>query len=98
MRFLATGREPLDVMAVERPHEADLRQHRRTATGDQHQSSHGVLPLRCLVLGFRKFGDVIADVLERYKLSAAGQVDGIVELAGSVACCHQAISACAARI
>jgi hypothetical protein len=54
MRILSVG-ELADVVPVERPHDADARQHRGAAAGrDQDQGFHGVLPLRRAVLGLGK--------------------------------------------
>jgi hypothetical protein len=83
MSVFPIGIENPGVVAVDRPHDADPRQHCRPATRrDEHQGLHRVLPLWRTVLCFRKLGDVIAGVLERDELAPAGQVDRIVEFAG----------------
>ena len=68
-------------VAVQRPHDADAREHRRSARRrDQDQRLHGGLPL-CggLVLGLRQLGDVVAGVPQRDELTAVGQRDRIIE-------------------
>jgi len=67
-------------VAVQRPHDADPREHRRaTRCRDQDQGFHRGLPLRGLVLCLRKFGDVLAGVLEGDELTPARQRNRIVE-------------------
>jgi hypothetical protein len=80
MRILAIGIEhPLDV-PVQGPHDADARKHRRPAERHhQDQGFHRCLPLSGRVLGFRELRDVIAGILQRDELAAAGQRDGLVE-------------------
>jgi hypothetical protein len=80
MRVFAIGIEdPLDV-AVQRRHDADPGQHcRPAARGDEHQGFHRRLPLRRGVLGFRKFGNVVAGVLEGHELAPAWQRDWFFE-------------------
>jgi hypothetical protein len=56
---------------VQRPHDADPRKHRRTALRrDQDQGLRRCLPLWRLVLGLRKFGNVVAGILERDEFTA----------------------------
>jgi hypothetical protein len=75
VRFFAVGEDALDV-PVERPHDADPRQHRRPATcRDEYEGLHRGLPLWRLVLGLGKLRDVAAGVLECDQRSAARQVD-----------------------
>jgi hypothetical protein len=78
MRVLAIG-ELADVVPVKRPHDADSGEHRWPATGDDHQGLHRSLPLRGHVLGFRKFRDVVAGVLEGHQRSPVREVDRVVE-------------------
>jgi hypothetical protein len=80
MRLFAIGIEYPFLVPVQRPHKADPRQHRRSAARcDEHRGFHRVLPFRRGMLGLWKLGDVVAGVLERHKLAAAGQVDRVVE-------------------
>jgi len=73
MRFAIGIKLPLDV-AVQRSHGANAREHRRPARGrDQDQGLHSGLPFLGLVLGLRKFRDVVAGIFERDKLAAARQ-------------------------
>ena len=58
--FARWAEHALDV-PIDRPHDADAREHRRAAERrHQDQSFHGCLPFRSLVNGVRKLGDVIA--------------------------------------
>jgi hypothetical protein len=73
-RVLAIGIEYARIVAVDRPHDADARQHRGSGPGcDEHQSFHGVLPFRRAMLGLGKLGDVVAGILQRDELAPAGQ-------------------------
>ncbi len=73
MRFAIGIKLPLDV-AVQRSHGANAREHRRPARSrDQDQGLHSGLPFLGLVLGLRKFRDVVAGIFERDKLAAARQ-------------------------
>jgi hypothetical protein len=65
-----------DVVPVKRPHDADPGEHRRAATGHQHQGLHRVLPLRRAVLRFGKLRDVVAGVLQGNELVAQGRSIG----------------------
>jgi hypothetical protein len=66
--------ELANLVAVQRLHDADPRQHCRPARlRDQEQRLHRRLPLRRLVLGLRKLRDVFAGILERDELAAAGK-------------------------
>ena len=59
--------EMANVMAVQRPHDADARKHRRaTERRHQDQGFHRRLPFRGRVLGLRQLRDVVAGVFERY--------------------------------
>ena len=64
---LARGIKFLNVAAVQRPHDADARKHRRaTERRHQDQGFHRRLPFRGRVLGLRQLRDVVAGVFERY--------------------------------
>jgi hypothetical protein len=77
MRVFAIGIEHALDVAVQRPQDADPSEHLRPATRrDEYQRLHRVLPFRHGVLGLWKLGDIIASVLERHKLSAAGRTIG----------------------
>ncbi len=67
-------------MAVQRPHDADARKHRRPARGrDRDQRFHCWLPLGGLMLGFRQFRDVIAGILKGDELATARQRYGFIK-------------------
>ena len=73
MRILALGVENSLNLSIERPHDADPREHRRAS--QRHDQDHGFhcgLPFRRLVLGFGELCDVIAGVLKGNKLATAG--------------------------
>jgi hypothetical protein len=71
--FAIRIKHPLNV-AVQRPHDPDPREHRRTARRrDQYQRLHSRLPFLDPVLGFRKLRDVVASVLKADKLATARQ-------------------------
>jgi hypothetical protein len=55
MMIFPVGIELANVMAVQRSHDADARQHRRAAVafGDQDQSLNGCLPFLDLLFGLR---------------------------------------------
>jgi hypothetical protein len=73
MRF-AVQIELANMVAVQRPHDADAREHRRAAVcRHQDQGFHCSLPLGSRMLSLRKLRDVVAGVLERDELTAAGQ-------------------------
>jgi hypothetical protein len=80
MRILARWIEhPLDA-AVQCPHDADPREHRRAAVRrHQDQGFHRRLPIQRFVFRLRQFGYVGAGVLQRYELPSVGQRDGIIE-------------------
>jgi hypothetical protein len=79
----------LDV-AVQRPHDADPREHGGAAQRrDQDQRFHRSLPFPRLMLGHRKLRDVVAGVLERDELPTAGKRDWIVEQAFPAAFSHR---------
>jgi hypothetical protein len=80
MMGLAVQIELANMVAVQCPHDADPREHRRPAVRrDQDQGLHCCLLLRRFVLSRPKFRDVIAGILERDQLAAAGQRNRIVE-------------------
>jgi hypothetical protein len=80
MRVFPIGIELALDVAVQRSHNADPREHRRPARRrHQDQRFHRGLSLRGLVLGLRKLRDVVASILKRDELPAAGQGNGIVE-------------------
>ena len=65
----------LDV-TVQGPHDADARKYRRPARcRDQDQGLHCSLPLRGLMLGFRKLRRVGTGVLESDEPAPAGELD-----------------------
>jgi hypothetical protein len=77
---LAVQIELANMVAVQCPHDADPREHRRAVRfRDQDQRFHGSLPLRRRVLGLRKLRDVGAGVLQRDELAAARQRNRLVE-------------------
>ena len=61
-----------NVMAVQGSHDTDASKH-RWAAGRRHQNERVRcgLPLRSLMLGFWKLGDIIASALQRDELMAA---------------------------
>jgi hypothetical protein len=70
---------PLD-MAIQRPHDADAREHRRAAERrDEDQGFHCCLPFGGLVLGFRELRDIGSRLLEGDELATARQGDRIVK-------------------
>ena len=74
MRIFARGVKLANVGAVQRPHDADTRKHRRAARRRyKDQGLHCGLPLRGLVFSLRKSRDVFAGVRERDKLATARQ-------------------------
>ena len=74
MRIFARGVKLANVAAVQRPHDADTRKHRRAARRRyKDQGLHCGLPLRGLVFSLRKSRDVFAGVRERDKLATARQ-------------------------
>jgi hypothetical protein len=76
-------------MAVQRPHDADPRQHRRAARCcDQDQGFHGRLPFLGLVLGFWNLRDVGSGILQGDELSTARQWDRFIERALPAAISH----------
>ena len=82
MLFTRWFEHELDV-TIQCLHDADPRQHRRPARRrDQDQGLHRCLPFRRLVLGLRKFRDVVAGILERDELATVRQRDRLVEGAG----------------
>jgi hypothetical protein len=85
MRVLARWVEhPLDV-AIERPHDADPRKHRRAAkVRNQHQGFHRGLPFGRVVLDLRQFSDVKRGFAKRGQQLALGQRDWFVEFRGGL--------------
>jgi hypothetical protein len=76
MMIFAIGVEHAFNLAVQRPHDADARHHRRAVLlGDQDQTFHCCLPFRHLVFGLWKLSDVVASVLQRDEAAPAGQRD-----------------------
>ena len=74
MRIFARGVKLANVAAVQRPHDADTRKHRRAARRRyKDQGLHCGLPLRGLVFSLRKSRDVFAGVRDRDKLATARQ-------------------------
>ena len=65
MRFFAACRELANIVAMQRPHDADPGQHCWPASGrNKYQSFHRILPLRRRMLGLWRLGNVVAGVLE----------------------------------
>jgi hypothetical protein len=66
---------------VQRPHDADPREHRRAAVafGDEDQGFNGSLPLLDLLFGLRQVLDISGGILEGDELAALGRRDWIVE-------------------
>ena len=95
MSTFARGIEhPLDV-PVQRPHDADPREHRRPAVcRHQDQGLHRRLPILGFVLGLRQLRDVLAGNLKGDELATAGKLDRLVEGAGSA---HQVSAVPASR-
>jgi hypothetical protein len=82
------------VAAVQCPHDANARKHRRTARRRDHdQRFHCSLSLRDLMLGFREFGDVIAGVLQCDELATARQRDRFIEPSLPTAISHWRVAA-----
>ncbi len=77
---LAIRIEFANVATVQRPHDADAREHRWPARRrHQDQGLHCRLPLCGLVLGLRKLRDVSASILKGYELAAFWQRDRVIE-------------------
>jgi hypothetical protein len=69
------------IVAVQRSHHPNPRQHRRAvALGNEQERFGRRLPFRRLVLGLRQFSDVERGVAERDQLAPAVQVDRIEKL------------------
>jgi hypothetical protein len=67
-------------VAVQCPHDANPREHRRPAKRrDQDQGFHCRLPLRSLVFNLGQFRDVFAGVLQRDERSPVRQLDWVVK-------------------
>ena len=76
---------------IERPHDADARQHGVTiAPGDQDQCLDRREPLQSTELGLRQFGDEVAGIAQRAQLASAGERDRIGEGAVPTLFSHQA--------
>jgi hypothetical protein len=74
MRIFARGIEPPFDVAIERPQHTDARVHQWTAIFGRHDQRLGrCLPFLEVLLGLRKFQDVIGRILECDKLPPAGQ-------------------------
>ena len=67
--------------AVQRPHDCDPREHRRTASRHQQQRLHCDLPIRQVGFLSRQAGDVLGGVTKRNELLAVGQRYRIFEFA-----------------
>jgi hypothetical protein len=79
MYFFPIGIKHAFLVSMHRSDDTDPGEHRRPAAGcDEHQGFHRVLPFRSGVFGLGKLGNVVAGVLERDELAAAGQVDRFV--------------------
>jgi hypothetical protein len=78
---------------VQRPHDADPREHRRSILLDHHhQRRDGGLPLRRIVLRLGKPGDVMGCVAQRDQRSPLRQRDGFGKLTGpGWASCYHAL-------
>jgi hypothetical protein len=75
--------ELANLVTVQCPLDADPREHRRAARfRDQDQRFHGRLPFRRVMLGLWQLHDVVAGILQRGELLAAGQLDRFVEARG----------------
>ena len=83
MMILARREHPLDV-AVQCPHDADARHHRRApvAFGDQDQDFNGSRPLLDLLFGLRQLLDISGGVFERDELATARQGNPLYDRAG----------------
>jgi hypothetical protein len=71
MMIFSVGIELANVVAVQCPHDADARKHRRAAARHEHQRFDRSLPLLGLVLGLRELCDVGCIVFERDELATA---------------------------
>jgi hypothetical protein len=81
MYFFPIGIKHAFLVSMHRSDDTDPGEHRRPAAGcDEHQGFHRFLLFRSGVFGLGKLGNVVAGVLERDELAAAGQVDRFVEL------------------
>jgi hypothetical protein len=77
MMFFAVRIEHAFNTAVQCPHDANPREHRRSARcRDQDQGFHRSLPFLGFVLGLRKLRDIGAGVFERYELAPLGSEIG----------------------
>ena len=82
MCLFAIGIEhPLDV-TVQRPHDADPRQHRIATTATQHQDLDRRLPFRQVEFLLRQLGDVVGCVFKGDEHPAARQRDRIFKWGG----------------
>ena len=80
MQVFPIGIEHALDVAIQRAHDSDARHNCRPVLfGDQDQAFHRRLPLWRAVFGLRKLRDVVAGILERDKLAAAGERNGIIE-------------------
>jgi hypothetical protein len=92
----AIGIELANVVAVQRPHDADARQHQPAATdlrGVDQVFDRG-LPLLELLFGPRQLLDISGRVFERDELATAWQRDRIVEPARPTPLANGANPAC----
>ncbi|MDH2407073.1 hypothetical protein QCM77_45790, partial [Bradyrhizobium sp. SSUT18] len=82
MRLSAVRGELPNVMAVQCPHDADPREHRRAAKiGYQHQRLDGGLPFWRIMLALRQLRDEGGGIVRGDQLAAIRQRDGIIECA-----------------
>src|SRR6266446_9860779 len=93
MSILARGINLPNVVAVQCSHDANAREHRRSARRrHQDQGFHRRLPLRGLMFGLRKSRDVFAGILERDELTTARQRYWIIKPSLPAAISHQRAS------
>lgn len=99
MMTFAVGVEIPNVVPIERPHDADAREHGRAAKlRDQEQRFHCGLPRRGVVFGLGQLGDELGRIPERNELATARQRDWIVESPLSTRSRHQANSSAPAGV
>jgi len=74
MMGFAVQIELANMVAVQCPHDADPREHPGPAERRDHdQGLHRRLPFRCLMLGLRQLGNVIACIPQGNKQATVGQ-------------------------
>ena len=80
MRIFARWVERLLNVSVQRPHDADPREHRRAARRrDQDQRFHRRLPFGGLMLRLRQLCDEVAGIFQGNEMAAARERDWIVK-------------------